>query len=435
MNFKDLFKTSFINTVRNKKNISYVLLMTFCSLITLLILFFGTNLLNLVNHDLINSNGYRTFYVFPKYDDEKFSNYSSKDKRKEIDKLRTNTIEEIKKYKYISQVVKTEYNEFFVTTTDFKSKGNVTMLYSNSNNLPKLVKGRTFKNQERKVAICPVNFFPDLLEQKNIGVLGIPLIKKTDLFSINDLLNKEITISYDKYEKSTDLQMNVVETISENYKIVGLYNNGGSMNPTNQCYVPGDDIMEMCHKSNLVCADDQEHISLTELIDDYSNIETFKQDMKKLNLDISENIAYSENSLNKTILYALIILIVLVLFTVFIINFSYVKKKVSEDLKIIGILRSSGYNKKQIKNIYLVENAFLNIYSFVTSLILFFIIIKTLDFNFMAGLIIKGIYFKVDFMIIVYSFLFIVILSILISNISLNAKLKQGILYLIGSRE
>lgn len=435
MNVKDLFKISFTSIIRNNKNRFYFIIMMFCSLITIIILFFGTNFLNILNNDMKNQTSYRTFNVYPEYDWEELNNFDRIEKNKKLEELRETAIEQLKTINHVSLVVKTEYDHFFVETNDFKVPGRVTLLYAKEENLPEIVVGKGFKNGASGVAVCPVNFLPFSINSDNLGVLGIPLIKKTDLLTIDDLLKTKFIANYDEYEVKGHGDITIVDNHTKEYKIIGLYNNAGTMNPNNECYVPGDDIIEMCHTSNFICNENQEQTSITVIIDEYKNMDYFKEKVKTMGFSVLEVNVYSENTLNSTVEIGLLILILLILITVVIITLSYIKKKVLNETKIIGVLRACGYNKKQIKNIYLLESTILNILSYLFSLLLFQIIYQILKKKYMLGLILRGIYIKNNYFVFIYSFSIIVIFSFLIANLNLNQKLKSDIISLIGSSD
>ena len=208
------------------------------------------------------------------------------------------------------------------------------------------------------------------------------------------------------------------------------------MSSNDACYVSGDDIIEMCHTANFVCASNQEHIDITVVVDKTENIDYFAKSAVALGFSpYPEPIVKYDSALVKTVEIALVILISLVLGTVSIITLSYIKKKVLNESKTIGILRSCGYTKKTIKNIYLLENIFTNSLSYLIALIIFFTAYLILKNQYIVGLTYRGIYIKMDIYIIIYSFSLIVLFSALIAYMRFSKKLKSDIILLVGSGE
>lgn len=435
MSIKDYFNIALTNMFRNKKNRFYIVIMVLCSFVVITIVFLGYNLLNILNNDMKNQIDFRTFNIDPKTTPEILGNPNKEEKRQVINELRESAMKELLTIDHVQLVTKSEYDEFYVDTSDFKLEGTVKLLYSTEKSLPKIVAGRGFKDSESGVAICPINFFPNPTNPGDLGVLGIPTINKKDLIEGKELLGKKFTATYDVYKVEGSMPK-VTGTESKVFEIIGLYSNAGSMNSNDACYVPDTDIIEMCHKANFVCADDQEHTDVTVIVDDIKNIDYFKKSATALGFSPPpEPIMTADPTLVKTVEIALVILILLVLGTISIITLSYIKKKVLNEAKTIGILRSCGYSKKTIKNIYLLENTLANILAYLIAWIIFLTTYFILKNYYIIGLTYKGIYIKMDISVIIYSFSLIVLFSALIAYMRFNKKLKSDIIMLVGSGE
>ncbi|MDD4831527.1 MAG: ABC transporter permease [Bacilli bacterium] len=435
MSIKDYFNIALTNMFRNKKNRFYIVVMVLCSLVAVTIVFLGYNLLNILNNDMKNQIDLRTFNIDPKTTPEILGNPNKEERNSVISKLREAAIKELLTIDHVQLVTKSEYSEFYADTSDFKLEGNVTFLYATEKSLPQIVAGRSFKDGESGVAICPVNFFPNPTNPDDLGVLGIPTVNKKDLIYGKELLGKKFTATYDEYKLEGSMP-EIVGTHSKKIEIIGLYSNAGSMSSNDACYVPGEDIVEMCHNANFVCASDQEHIDITVVVDKIENVDYFATSAVALGFSpYPEPIVKYDSTLVKTIEIALVILISLVLGTVSIITLSYIKKKVLNESKTIGILRSCGYTKKTIKKIYLLENIFTNSLSYLIALIIFFTAYIILKNQYIIGLTYRGIYIKMNIYVIIYSFSIIVLFSVLIAYMRFNKKLKSDIVLLVGSGE
>ncbi len=436
MTNKDVLKTVITNIIRNKKNLFNFIIMTICSIVTIIIIFFGYNFLNIFNNDMKKQIRYRTFHITPNITPEILANPLKEERTKTINELRERAIKELETLDHIQIITKTEYNEFHAETSDFKEDGRVTFLYGTEKSLPTIVEGRAFKDGESGVAVCPVKFLPDPLENKNLGLLGIPIIKQEDLLSNKDLLETTFMATYDEYELKGQGAIEVVGSYSKKFKIIGLYNNVRSSGANNSCYIPSNDLIEMCHQANLVCAESQEHIDLTVVVDNVKNIAYFLKAVANLGLSFRPEAIQQESlALVHIVETAFFVLIVLILGVVVVITSSYVKKKVLHESEIIGILRTCGYCKKTIKKIYLLENIIINIMAYLLAFFLFLIIMFNLKKRYMMGLIYRGIHFKFKISLIFYSFSLIVFLSMLIAYISFSKKLKLKITFLLKGGE
>ena len=136
--------------------------------------------------------------------------------------------------------------------------------------------------------------------------------------------------------------------------------------------------------------------------------------------DDINSLAYIYNILNK---YINIVTLVFILFTILLFsNFIYVSINYSK--KQIGILRALGTNKGDIIRIFLYESLTVSIISYITSIILWFIIISILNNSIFGnrGFIFNGI--VTHPLVPILMFIYTIIISIIITIISLSKITK-----------
>ena len=303
--------------------------------------------------------------------------------------------------------------------------GVIEFLYGSEQALPNIVAGRTFKENEENVAICPMKFYPD----------GKTLLKMNDKYLIdgNDLLDKELTINYYSYIVDENFNAEEDEKFTEKFKVVGLYNNEQVVTLNNQCFVPSKDVKEIVEITNI---DTQGMLYGTNvIIDELKNVETVIKKAEELgyqNIFILNQIdAQFVNFLN----ISSIIILSVVLFTIIVLTTSYTKKKIINELKIIGVLRTSGYNKKTVKNRYMLEILITNICIFIVGLISCLIIYSILRDTMFNTLKYMGINLTIDLTSLIIPFIIIVIVTTLVAVYQVDKKWRLNIAHLIGSEE
>ena len=129
------------------------------------------------------------------------------------------------------------------------------------------------------------------------------------------------------------------------------------------------------------------------------------------------------------------ILLALVLCVIIIITSSYTKKRVVYEKTNMGILRACGYNKKVVRNLYLVEIFFTNLFSYVAGVVTFLIMYFILNSTLLKSLTYLGIKISFSTLTIICSFLIIVIIPIFIAIININRKNQLDIINLIENNE
>ena len=311
------------------------------------------------------------------------------------------------------------------------------LIYGSINSLPRVIKGRTFKENERNVAICPIKFYPSTVEADN---LGIPKINKSYMIDGQTILGTTFTVTYNVH----DATLEEVGKATNSFKIVGLYSSEKTMNSYGECYIPAKDIIEMTHKENINninndISDDghfsYSYMNLDVIIDKTTNVEFTNNEIEKLGYYVSKG-ASIDTELVTIINISSTVIVIIVLFAVIILTWSYIKKKIINETKTIGILRTSGYIKKDIKKIYLLEIILTNILSYIIGLILFNVIYLLFrETQFYMGLLYLGVRISMNYIIFLFSFMIMILLPALISHFSVSKKMKTDIGPLISNEE
>lgn len=341
---------AFLKIFRNRKNIYYVIVLMLFTFILLLVLNFKSNVNNYINKTIRENIGFRTISVMPSQEN--------------VDEAEA----EIKKIENVDYVVSSLYYSSFVYT-DFESEifdGEVTVMLGNEYTLPKNILGDTFIGSDSNVAICPLNFYPSSTAEEFV-------VDNTKMLDGKDYLNK----TFDAYYYSYKLEgSNVVEDkeYKKTFKIIGLYDSGEVANTNNICYISEKDIREISDVKNAINQSNNAIYNLFVTVNLKENVDGVINELEKMGYDNIDLQMEVDTSVFETIEFVcnLITLVMLVLAVV--ITITYTKKKTIDDTRNIGVLRSIGYMRKNVYQIYLLEILCLSGISLVIGVILFNVI-------------------------------------------------------------
>ncbi|MDD2409198.1 MAG: ABC transporter permease [Bacilli bacterium] len=105
------------------------------------------------------------------------------------------------------------------------------------------------------------------------------------------------------------------------------------------------------------------------------------------------------------------------------------------EIHILGIMRAIGYDKKDIKNIYILESTFIIMFTYLIGIILFFLIYFILKNTILASLIYSGITIHINAYIFLISFLMVAGIIFIISLYFLIKYIDSNIISLLKSGE
>lgn len=413
MSIKDYFKNAFSMIFRDKKKIFYIIIMIICTILATCSLAFNYNYKNYVATSINKNIGFRTLMVSPKEDLNDLG---------KAELFNINHVVDVYDSSYNSKAL---YSNLKNTNLD----GYVELIYGSMKALPNVVSGRTFGEEERNVAICPVKFYPDISAYKL-------KIKEQNIIDGHDLLSKTFTVKYNAL-KFNDSRTNIIDgnEFTKTFEVVGLYNNTQIMTLNNQCFVSASDLIEIIDIENAEIKNESSFSYFTIIVDEVNNLEDTIKEIENLGFLRVQLKNTIDTNLVNIIQMSCNIILFLVLFSVIMITSSYIKKKFISEIKTIGILRTCGYNKKIVRNIYFLETIFTNIISYIKGLIVFLIIYLILKKAVFGAFSYIGLKTSIDIFSLLVSFTIIVIIPLIISIYQVSKKSRLNIVQLVGSEE
>ncbi|MDD2409199.1 MAG: hypothetical protein PHD03_00540 [Bacilli bacterium] len=258
MNIKDLLKIILLKTIRNKNLVFFYSIIILCNILIITTLTFYFNY-NSFTENLINKNiGFRTLNVTAN------------------ENLNDEISNKILNINHVVDVYSSEYHSITVISSDFKNdnlSGVVELTYGAKSMLPSNIIGRSIKDNEKNVAICPINFFPDDLASDLF-------INKDFIIDGHDILDKEFSVEYYSY-RFEDTNLIQEQKFEKKFKIVGLYDSKVVMNNKNQCYIQVSDIKEILETT--IPKNINEYVSsYLVVINDLDNIGYVKEELANI---------------------------------------------------------------------------------------------------------------------------------------------------------
>lgn len=410
MNIKSYFKTAVLNIFRDKKKVYFILVMLICTILALGVLTFKSIFSKYIS-DSINKNiGFRVIDIVPKLDVEDYGK------------------SEITKIKHIDDIYSSQYGFVSVKSSFANEKldGSIELVYGEKPALPNSIIGEAFKKGQKNVAICPIDFYPD------ISIYDTKINKK-NIIDGNTLLGKDFTIKYYSYSFN-GTEKTIEAEFTKTFKIVGLYDSKSVMNMGNQCYVPFEDIKEITDKG-IISEMNTAVYAFSAIVDSSQNVNYVIGKLDELGFTGIRIKNQIDQKLVNTIIISCDITITLVLFAVILLVSSYTKKKILGEAKAIGVLRTSGYKKSTVINLYLLETIISNVLSYTIGTVIFiiiYLILKNLVFNYLTYF---GIMISLNIFDYIYSFIIIVVITSIIADYYIIKKVNLNIVDLIGSEE
>lgn len=417
MRIQDYINTTCINIVRDKKKKFLILIFTICTILTLIILSFRSMFLTYINNSITKNIGFRSLTVTPDFDKKNYG----------LDELWT--IEHVVDI-YSSQLLFVSLESSFANDN---FDGYITFLYGGKHSLPLNVIGSSFSESDQGVAICPINFYPSN---------SIYKLKMDDSKILNghNLLNTSFEVKYYSYEFD-GLIFKEKDMFTKSFKIVGVYNNAETMTLNNDCFISPTDIKEIMRVTKfgeVISEDSEEIISAPDfmvIVDSLDNVDYVYSEIEKRGFYGASLQNQVDSALLNVIIISCNITVFLILITVIVLNAFYSKKKVQNESNIIGILMANGYKKNTVKKIYLLELLFTNIFAYLLGFSIFMVIYAVLTNRILKFLYYMGIMLHLHFLDFIFSFLIIVIMSMILSAYYISKKVNLGIIELVRGEE
>ncbi len=390
---KDLLKISFLYLIRRKNNKWFRLILFVCSFLLTLILIISFNLSKLIDKCINNQIGFRTISVV---------NYNKTDRNQIMDELTG--------LDNVDDVFLSGRDEIYVTIDGTEKI--VTLKRANIKTIPKVIYGRTINFENKNEIVCPINFYPSENEY--------------DIKTINvdndELINSKIQINYSNYDKKNLSNKNYIKT----YEIVGLYQPSSTFDNLTTCYVNSNEVDEI---ANLFYGNDNQNdpnIMVFEsfwlIVDSTSNIESVKNKIEDMGYSYNGINSSLDNNTIKIIKIIMVITLFIVINTIIVITFAYVKKRIIKSNDEISLKKYIGYKKNTIIKIYAFEmflnNFLIYISSVLLSIIITIICIKTIPFLAYINMLIDNI--EINIPVFIINFAIIVIIPIIMIWLIIN---------------
>lgn len=408
MNLKDSITNSMIILKRRRnKKLNSVILFIVC-IVTMLTLTFNKNVSIFLSNALNNFSQFRTLFVGTEEDVE-------------------SSIEKILSVEHVLDAYSGEYGSIVVSSPDFTTNnvsGKFELHRGTSKVLPKIVKGRALEDNEEGTMICPTKFYPEYSSLE---------IDRKELLKGKELLGKEITVQYHDYylEGMYPKEQNTYE---KKFTIVGLYDVSSEFNTPDICYVSESDMKEIVDTEIAWEREkykDSPNISIsygiTTIVDSRENVEYVIDKINEMGYYANEPIAEVDEKTYEIVYMTITIVIFIALLTTVLITLSYEKKKLNQEEQNIGVLRFTGYKKKDISLLYscetFINNSRIYLVGIITYLVLYFMAINYIPILVTVNIMMGGIKLGISTFLITY--VLIVIFPSITTYLKVSSKLKK----------
>lgn len=356
MSFFDELKLSILLMVREKKKIFYVLLIFLISILSLLILNFNDNVGDLMLKYLNNNIGFRTVNVMQR------SNYVENSGEESLLK----DVNEIANMEHVIDAYQSAYREVVIRQSDFendKLDGTITLKRAVEQTLPAIKTGKKIENEG--VMVCPIAFYPNYNPLK---------IYKDNIINGNDLLNNKYKVYFYNYVLDENKRPIENELLSYEFEVIGLYDNTETLDDNGVCYIPAEDLNKIIDAQKLENEKNSNisiDYSIDVVVDDINNVANVENELENNGFEVLGTISTFDIQTINIIRIVIIVVLFISISSSFIISSLYIRKKMINEQKTIAILKTSGYLKKNIITIYVIQTLILNLIIYLLSIILF----------------------------------------------------------------
>ncbi len=398
----------FKRNIRDKKNIYYIIMMSLCSLVLLCCLQF----MHMRNYENTWSNEHdissRQIVVTQSYDEIlKYLN----------DKDYDFNIGQLKRLNHVVDVH--SLNVDYITLSNVKIEdfeGNyLGLYYGDKDIIPKVTKGRTISFDEENVMICPEKFYPNTY---------LDNLKSSEMLDGKDILGKTLSASYsirkvdNKTGKIIEGEKNTLKL-----KIVGLYEYDNESNSPSVCYAPGKQVASIykdMQKNN-----DSIDTALLLTVDKFENKEEVKNELLKLGIMHTDK-AYREESTEAIINSICNTIILVSVSVILLVGLAYIKKKVLNNMFEIGITKSLGFNKNQIRSMYILDNCLIISLSYLLEVILLQPLLFIIHNFFYANVKLLGVRWHIAIWPFIVTYILMIICTSIINFFYISKRLKRN---------
>jgi ABC-type antimicrobial peptide transport system permease subunit len=331
-------------------------------IILILVISFTNSLKDTIDRAIVNNISYRTIVIT-----------GVKEKQDEL-------IKKIYDDENIIKVIKdSEYNSHGTISKidNVESNYSISLIGSDVNTQPYVIKGRNIKEGETKVCIVPSKYFLDSVYVN---------YNKDNYINGEDLLGKKISIEYYAYDCSLgDYNAKKYKTFNDEYEVIGVYDSDENYMYGDDCFIAFSDIYEINKNvEDYNIPDPNTNYSssntLYAIVNNSLNVETSLEKIQQLGYralvrsTANTQIVYIINVVTSIVLAVLIVIIVANITTSSI-------KSITERQYEVGMLKAMGYKNKNIKGILLCENLIISIRAYIIGFLISFIVMKLLQIN------------------------------------------------------
>ena len=417
MNIKYFFKNLFIKIARDKNNIFFIILLVISTIMLIGSITFNKNF-----------NKYMAEYISKNINFRTLSVSTKKDK---IDLGK----EELLNIEHVQDVYSSAY-DIFSTDSDFTNEnlnGKINPKYLPKSTIINSLIASRFGETDKGVAIIPKDFYPDssVYEYE---------INDDNIINGESLIGKQFTITY-YTKKFENMKFVNDEKLTKTFTIIGVYDNKEFMNYNNDIFIPQIDMDEIV-KAQIPKNDDPDieiiqidNYNFNVVVDSLENVEKVSNKILECNFPYAKASIEIDEEVIKTIKISCFVIAMVSIFVIILIVALYMKKKMIRESNYIGILRTLGYTKVDVKIQYLFETIITSIITYIIGCILLVIICVILKNTALNSFNYIGYNIKIYLADFIIGFIILVLTSAISSLYIIHKKLKCSIINLIESRE
>lgn len=213
--------------------------------------------------------------------------------------------------------------------------------------------------------VCPIAFYP------NYNPLEI---YKDNIINGNDLLNNKYKVYFYNYVLDENKRPIENELLSYEFEVIGLYDNTETLDDNGVCYIPAEDLKKIIDAQKLENEKNSNisiDYSIDVVVDDINNVTNVENELENNGFEVLGTISTFDIQTINIIRIVIIVVLFISISSSFIISSLYIRKKMMNEQKTIAILKTSGYLKKNIITIYVMQTLILNLIIYLLSIILF----------------------------------------------------------------
>ncbi len=396
MNLKDSKIFIIKNTLKNKKNRFLMIVLSILLVLLVSILIFNHSLLNYM-HDFKTKNiSNRTLTAYNYY-------------------LEDLNVDEIKKIAHVTDVIPNFYNSIQIKDDEFPSF-ELQAIGDEELNRLELVSGS--KNLEKGNIICPVNFVP--IENANLRID----VSSKDIVNAYDWIGKKFNVTFNKTDAINE-EVIILDTTQRDYQIIGTYQSEDYIMDNNICFTSVDTIKDIRDFLYIYNPGEEVDNYYDVIVDDVSNIQEVKDELQASNIVAKENIVLDYSLLAIIGVISVGLLTFAIAMIIITINLN-LKRDLKNKEKEILIYRSIGYEKKAIKQIYLLQYLLIFLISSLISFSIIFILTIILKNYLMKLMMFRLIPLVFNYIEVIILVLVGILLPIMIVNSQINKILTTS---------